>query len=448
MNLRFGTDGVRGRAFDELSERDIEDIGAAAAAVFGASRFYVARDTRESGPALVQALCAGLSADGAEVVDLGVAPTPAVAWLAAADDAPGAVVSASHNPYHDNGVKLFAAGGRKLADAQQDAVQAAIDAGNAVGRGRSGERRVGQVRDGAAAVERYVDAVQSSIAGRTFDGLYVVIDCANGASSSIAPRVLRALGATVDVLFAEPDGRNINEGCGSTHPQTLQQTVRDRGADVGLAFDGDADRVLAVDATGALVDGDQILAVCATDLAANDRLRDRTVVVTVMTNLGFRLAMRDRDITVVETAVGDRYVLEALETGGYSLGGEQSGHVIFRDLATTGDGLLTGVQLLDVVARRDRSLAALSADAMHQLPQVLRNVRMSRLDPSLIERMRADTERVEARLGATGRVLVRASGTEPLIRVMVEAATAAEAAEAADELVDALSRLTRAQSTP
>ena len=290
--------------------------------------------------------------------------------------------------------------------------------------------------------------MQSSIAGRTFDGLYVVIDCANGASSSIAPRVLRALGATVDVLFAEPDGRNINEGCGSTHPQTLQQTVRDRGADVGLAFDGDADRVLAVDATGALVDGDQILAVCATDLAANDRLRDRTVVVTVMTNLGFRLAMRDRDITVVETAVGDRYVLEALETGGYSLGGEQSGHVIFRDLATTGDGLLTGVQLLDVVARRDRSLAALSADAMHQLPQVLRNVRMSRLDPSLIERMRADTERVEARLGATGRVLVRASGTEPLIRVMVEAATAAEAAEAADELVDALSRLTRAQSTP
>lgn len=442
MNLRFGTDGVRGRAFDELSEHDVESLGAAAAAVFDAPLFYVARDTRESGPALAKALCEGLASGGADVLDLGVAPTPAVAWLAAADDAPGAVVSASHNPYHDNGVKLFAAGGHKLADAQQDEIQARID-GPTVRSGRAGE-----VRDGSALVERYVDAVQSSIAGRTLDGLYVIIDCANGASSAIAPRTLHALGATVDVLFAEPDGRNINEGCGSTHPQTLQQAVRDRGADLGLAFDGDADRVLAVDATGALVDGDQILAICAIDLATRDLLRDRTVVVTVMTNLGFRIAMRERDITVIETSVGDRHVLEALEAGGYSLGGEQSGHVIFRELATTGDGLLTGVQLLDVVARLGRPLAALSADAMRQLPQVLRNVRMERLDPSLLEQLRPVAARVEARLGATGRVLVRASGTEPLIRVMVEAATPADAADAADELVDAVSHLARAQPMP
>jgi phosphoglucosamine mutase len=442
MNLRFGTDGVRGRAIDELSELYVEQLGAAAAAVFAAPLFYVARDTRESGPLLTQALCAGLASDGADVVDLGVAPTPAVAWLAAADHAPGAVVSASHNPYFDNGVKLFAAGGRKLADVQQDAVQAQIDA-PAPRRGSPG-----RVRDGAAMVERYLDAVQSSISGRTLDGLYVIVDCANGASSASAPAALRSLGATVDVLFAEPDGRNINDGGGSTHPQVLQEAVRDRGADVGLAFDGDADRVLAVDATGALVDGDQILAICAIDLAARGLLHERTVVVTVMTNLGFRLAMHNRDLTVIETAVGDRYVLEALEAGGYSLGGEQSGHVIFRDLATTGDGLLTGVQLLDVVARAGRPLAELSAEAMQKLPQVLRNVRMERVDPTLVDRLRPDTDRVAARLGDTGRVLVRASGTEPLIRVMVEAETPSLAADAAAELAEAVSRLARVPPMP
>lgn len=439
MNLRFGTDGVRGRAFTELTEPGVEALGAAAASVFGTGPVYLGRDTRESGPALAAALMAGFARAGVEVIDLGVAPTPAVAWLSAADRAPGAVISASHNPFHDNGVKLFAAGGRKLADADQDAVQARLDAYLADGL-PTGTPARGAI-DGSAAVARYADAVVRSVDGRRLDGLSVVIDCAHGANSAVAPDALRALGATVTVLFAEPDGRNINAGCGSTHPETLQATVVAAGADVGLAFDGDADRVLAVDHTGALVDGDQILAICAADLRHRGMLRHDTVVVTVMTNLGFRLAMAEQGIHVVDTAVGDRYVLEALEAGGFSLGGEQSGHVIFRDLATTGDGLLTGVQLLDAVARRGRSLAELAGAAMRRLPQVLRNVRVPRADPGLVTKLGADIARVEERLGTTGRVLVRASGTEPLLRVMVEADSEEVAAAAADELVGALDGL-------
>ncbi len=441
MQLRFGTDGVRGRAFDQLTEHGVEALGAAAVAVFGPSRFYVGRDTRESGPRLAGALAAGLTRGGAEVVDLGVAPTPAVAWLAAADGVPGAVISASHNPFQDNGVKFFAPGGRKLTDAQQDDVQSrlgALLAGSTSG--LAAADALGAARGGAAHVQRYADAVVASIGGRSLAGLHVVIDCAHGAASAVAPGVLRALGAEVEVRFAAPDGRNINDACGSTHPEALQAAVRSLGADVGLAFDGDADRVLAVDADGALVDGDQILAVCALDLAGRGRLHHDTVVVTVMTNLGFRLAMAARGINVVDTAVGDRYVLEALEAGGYSLGGEQSGHVIFRDLATTGDGLLTGVQLLDVIARSGRPLAALATEAMRRLPQVLRNVRVDQVDRTLVERLGPDIARVEGRLGATGRVLVRASGTEPLIRVMVEAESEEVAASAAAELVDVVSR--------
>lgn len=440
MNLRFGTDGVRGRAFDELTEAGVEALGLAAASVFGARRFYVGRDTRESGPALSVALCNGLAAGGAEVIDLGVAPTPAVAWLSAADGVPGAVLSASHNPYADNGVKLFAPGGRKLADAQQDEVQARLDE---ILRSPAAPRPMVVPLDGAPFVERYRLGVIASLGNQSLRGLHVIIDCANGAGSAVAPSALRELGAVVDVLSAEPNGRNINDDCGSTHPAALQRAVRDRRAHVGLAFDGDADRVLAVDATGELIDGDQILAICALDLASRGALRENTVVITVMTNLGFRLAMRERGISVIETAVGDRYVLEALEAGGLSLGGEQSGHVIFRDLATTGDGLLTGVQLLDVVARTGRPLAQLAASAMRRLPQVLRNVRVERIDPTVITRLADDIAAVEERLGAAGRVLVRPSGTEPLIRVMAEAESEAEAASAVDELVRAVGHLAR-----
>jgi len=290
--------------------------------------------------------------------------------------------------------------------------------------------------------EGYAAAVTASIEGRRLDGLTAVVDCANGSASVVAPQVLRALGVDVHVVHAAPDGTNINDGCGSTHVDGLARTVVERGADLGVAFDGDADRALLVDAAGELVDGDQVIALCAVDRHDRGALPGDAVVVTVMTNLGFRLAMEKHGIEVVETAVGDRYVLEALEARHLGLGGEQSGHVIFRDLATTGDGLLTAVQALDVVVRSGRPLADL-AGVMARLPQVLRNVRVAHRDPAIVEHLAADIAAVEQRLGDTGRVLVRPSGTEPLVRVMAEAPTAAEADAAVDDLVRAVERLTR-----
>jgi phosphoglucosamine mutase len=268
-----------------------------------------------------------------------------------------------------------------------------------------------------------------------------VVDCAHGAATAVAPEVLAGLGVDVEVIHAEPDGTNINDGCGSTNPDELARTVVVRGADLGIAFDGDADRVVMVDGTGALVDGDHIIALCAIDRHDRGVLAGDSVVVTVMTNLGFRLAMEKRGIHVVETAVGDRYVLEALEAGGLALGGEQSGHVIFRDLATTGDGLLTAIQTLDVVVRSGRSLADLAAGAMTRLPQVLVSVRVPDRDPALVDRLAPTIAAVEARLGAEGRILVRPSGTEPVVRVMAEAPTQADAQAAVDDLVAALARV-------
>ncbi|HLM63002.1 MAG TPA: phosphoglucosamine mutase [Acidimicrobiales bacterium] len=439
--LRFGTDGVRGVANAELTPELALALGRAAARVLGGGRFAIGRDTRRSGPLLEAALAAGLAAEGIEVVTLGVAPTPEVAWWAATEQAPAAVVSASHNPFGDNGIKLFSAGGRKLADAVEERLEAEL--GALVG-GGAGDRRavptgaaVGSIRaiDAAAG---YTAAVAASLEGRRLDGLRAVVDCANGAASSVAPGALRALGVELDVIHADPDGTNINAGCGSTHPDDLRRAVVGHGAHVGVAFDGDADRVLLVDANGDLVDGDHIIAMCALDRHDRGALAYDTVVVTVMTNLGFRLAMDARGVRVVETAVGDRNVLEALVAGGYALGGEQSGHVIFPELATTGDGLLTAVQALDVVVRSGRPLAELAAASMTRLPQVLRNVRVGRRDPAILDRIAADVAAVEGRLGDKGRVLVRPSGTEPLVRVMVEAPTEADAATAADELVRAV----------
>lgn len=438
MSPRFGTDGVRGRAYEQLSLDYVRRLGRAAAAVLGAREFYVGRDTRESGPDLERALAAGFADGGAGAISLGVVPTPAVAWLSAADRRPGAMISASHNPYYDNGVKLFAAGGAKLSDERQDAIQRFLDADPPPPPENRGAL---SISEGAAEVERYCDAVVASIEGRRLGGLRIVIDCANGSNSRWAEPVLSRLGASVEVIHAAPDGRNINEGCGSTHPQGLQRAVLAARADAGLAFDGDADRVLAVDHEGDLVDGDQIIAICAIDRAARERLPGRAVAVTVMTNLGFRLAMAERSIEVIETPVGDRYVLEALERRGAALGGEQSGHVIFRDLATTGDGLLTAVQLLDAVARRSRPLAELAQEAMVRLPQVLRNVALDRPVPGLLDRLGPAIAAAEARLGARGRVLVRPSGTEPLVRVMVEAPTAEEAEATADSLATSVAAL-------
>jgi len=442
MTLQFGTDGVRGLANVELTPELALALGRAAARVLGNDRWVVGRDTRRSGLLLQAAVSAGLAAEGAVVVDLGVIPTPAVAHRSAVEQVPGVVLSASHNAFADNGVKFFAAGGRKLSDEVEAALEAelaAVLAGAATSAAPPSGAAVGTLETDPAATATYVDHLtHDMLEGRRLDGLRIVIDTANGAACATAPQVLQALGAEVTVLHAQPDGTNINAGCGSTHPGDLQQAVPQRRAHLGLAFDGDADRVLAVDAEGQFVDGDQIIGICAVDRRERGLLPDDTVVVTVMTNLGFRLGMQEHGVKVIETNVGDRHVLEAMEGGGWSLGGEQSGHVIFRDLATTGDGLLTGLQLLDVVARTGRSLADLAAATMTRLPQVLVNVAVAERRPDITALVAADVAAAEAELGDHGRVLIRPSGTEPLVRVMVEAPTHDQAQAVADRLAGAV----------
>ena len=444
MTLRFGTDGVRGVANLDLTPELVVALGRAAARVLGSDCFLLGRDTRVSGPMLQAALSAGLTAEGAEVADLGIVPTPGVAWASAAENRPAAVISASHNPFPDNGIKFFAPGGRKLSDEAERGLEAELD--RLVGAAAEGRGPVGPTGAGVGRLrahdgrERYVQALGATLAGRRLDGLSVVVDCAHGAAFSVAPAVLSSLGADVTVINDRPDGTNINRDSGSNHPEGLADAVVAGEADVGLAFDGDADRVVAVDHTGAVVDGDQLIAICALDLRSRGLLAGDTVVVTVMANLGFRQAMDAHGITVVETKVGDRYVLEALERGGWSLGGEQSGHVIFRDLATTGDGILTGLQVLDVMRRSGRRLADL-AQVMTRLPQVLRNVTVAHrqaLDRAV--ELGAEVESVRRRMGDNGRVLIRPSGTEPVVRVMVEAVTLEEAEATCAELCDAVSR--------
>jgi phosphoglucosamine mutase len=435
MSLRFGTDGVRGVANTELSPELVFSLGRAAARVLGGDRFVVGRDTRISGTMLEAALAAGLTSEGVSVSLLGVVPTPAVAFASQLDNVPGAVISASHNPFADNGVKFFAAGGLKLPDNVERRLEAELDrllAGASDGRPVAAD--LGVITSPTDEVTAYIEHVVGSVAPNAFAGLSIVLDCANGAAATIGPDVFRQLGARVTVIAAEPTGTNINADCGSTYPQQLQARVVAEGAHLGLAFDGDADRVLAVDHTGALIDGDHVIAILARDLDRRAGLRDHAVVVTVMTNLGFRLAMQAVGIDVVETAVGDRYVLETLDARHLSLGGEQSGHVIFRDLATTGDGILTGVQLLDVVARTSTSLASLASAAMSRLPQVLVNVRLPHKGFDLVPALASVIATVERDLGESGRVLVRPSGTEPLVRIMVEAATPDAAQEACDRI--------------
>ena len=451
MTLRFGTDGVRGIANAELTPELVLALGRAAARVLGANGqggpFLVGRDTRISGPLLQAALSAGLAAEGADVIDVGVLPTPGVAWLSAADGRPAAMISASHNPFPDNGVKFFMAGGRKLSDETEERLEAELDRllSEPGAHVRLTGAALGHLRPGDG-ISRYEASLLASVEARGLRGMRVVLDCANGAASEVAPTVLRELGAEVTVLHDDPDGVNINDGCGSTHPEGLQREVVARAADVGLAYDGDADRVLAVDHTGALVDGDQIIAICALDRRSRHRLTGDTVVVTVMANLGFRKAMAEHGISLIETAVGDRYVLEEMERGGWVLGGEQSGHIIFGDLATTGDGVLTGLQVLDVMARTGRSLADL-AGVMSRLPQILRNVPVSGPGKSVAasEDLQLAIKSVTADLGERGRVLVRPSGTEAVVRVMVEAETVEEAESACATLCAAVSQSLGAQ---
>ena len=442
MTVRFGTDGVRGLANRDITPEIALAVGRAAVRAFGSTRVLIGRDTRASGPLLESALAAGVCAEGADAVLLGVVPTPAVAFGSARDHVVGVVISASHNPFPDNGLKLFAPGGRKLTDDEQARVEQVIAEAMRPG-GHPGPTGadVGRTVGDPTVVADYATSVAGAAEGRRLDGLHVVVDCANGANSDVAPGVIESLGARVRVLNAAPDGTNINEGCGSTHPEALRAAVVDAGADAGIAFDGDADRMLAVGPDGELVDGDQIIALCATDLRDRGLLAHDTVVVTVMSNLGFRQAMARDGIDVVETAVGDRYVLEAMAEGGYSLGGEQSGHIVFGDLGTTGDGLLSAVVLLDLLRRSGRTLADLAAASMTRLPQVLVNVRVANPMPDVADRLAAETAAVADELGDRGRVLLRPSGTEPVVRVMAEAPTEAEAESVARRLAAAVESL-------
>lgn len=438
MSIRFGTDGVRGVANLEITSEVSLAIGRATARVFPSSRVVIGRDTRRSGSMLEAAVAAGVCAQGADAVLLGVVPTPAVALLSARDRVPGIVISASHNPFGDNGIKVFAPGGRKLSDAEQAAVESAIaEVLDGAATDVAGAD-VGRILDDPDALDVYSDAVRETMEGRDLAGLSVVVDCANGANSTVAPQVLRSLGAQVTVLSADPDGTNINEGCGSTHPRDLQDAVVRAGADLGIAFDGDADRLVAVDGAGELVDGDQIIALCALDLEARGLLRNHTVVVTVMSNLGFRRAMDAAGITVVETPVGDRHVLEALASGGHSLGGEQSGHIVVSDRSTTGDGLLAALCLLDLVRRSGRTLADLAGSAMTRVPQVLVNVAVDAPMPDVGDRIADALDAAERALGSDGRALVRPSGTEPVVRVMVEAMDPDTAESTAGQLAAAV----------
>ena len=439
MALRFGTDGVRGVANVALTPELALAIGRAAAQVLACGTFVVGRDTRRSGAMLSQAFCAGLAAEGVVAVDLGVVPTPCVAYVASERGCAGAVISASHNPFPDNGIKILGAGGLKLADEVERRIEAALDVLDLPVRTGAA---VGTIEaDDGSGVAAYVEHLCAALEGRDLAGLRVVVDAANGAASRLAAALFTTVGVSVQSIHASPDGVNINEGCGATHLAALSAAVIEDEADFGLALDGDADRLLAVDGRGETVDGDQIMAILARDLVERGQLRHGTVVVTVMTNLGFRLGMADAGIRVVDTAVGDRYVLEALDAGGYSMGGEQSGHVILRDLASTGDGMLTGLLLADVVKRSGRTLGELAAEVMQRLPQVLINVRLERNDPTLTARLAADIAAVEAELGDHGRVLVRPSGTEPLLRVMVEAPTAELAQGAAERLAARVRKL-------
>ena len=434
-SVAFGTDGIRGAAFTELTVEVAYALGRAAAEVLGAESFLIGRDTRVSGPAIAAALAAGIEDAGGRPVDVGVLPTPGVAHLCSVRGLPGAVVSASHNPSADNGIKILSAGGVKLTDEQQAAVAEVLNAilADGVELPLLVERSLDD--HDAASATSYVDHRVGVLGEGALDGLRIVVDCANGAASPVAALVLRRLGAEIEVLAADPSGTNINAGVGSTHPEALAAAVVAAGADLGLALDGDADRLVAVDETGCIVPGDTLLVLFARALEEAGTLGG-AIVVTVMSNLGLHVALREAGITVVEVGVGDRNVLHALDERGLVLGGEQSGHVIFRDRATTGDGLLTGILLADLVRRSDQPLSQLAGDALVLYPQVLVNVAVDRtdaLDDPII--VAAEAALVE-RLGATGRVLLRASGTEPLVRVMVEAADAEVAQREADALAE------------
>ena len=430
--LHFGTDGVRGVAIDELTPELARDLARATSRVLQPVAVVIGRDTRESGPALEKAIIDGCAAEGVPVYLLGFAPTPAVAFASERNGWVGIAITASHNPWADNGIKVFASGGVKLDDVEQIEIERVWHALTA----EPAPVALGTVHDASHIVAEYATH-RFNVIGGSLAGLSVVLDCAHGAMSSVAAEVFHVAGASVEVINASPNGRNINEQCGATSPQALAQHVIATRADLGIAFDGDGDRLMAVTATGRVIDGDYLMAIAALDLSSRGLLRNKGVAVTVMSNLGFHHAMRNHDVDVVVTPVGDRNVLVALDEYDFVLGGEQSGHIVHRAHATTGDGLLAALVLCEYLVRSKESLDE-AVTIMETYPQVLINVRTENRVHDPVADIASQIAAAEKELGDEGRILVRASGTEPLVRVMVEAANESLAHSTAEALALAL----------
>ena len=438
--LTFGTDGVRGEFGKELTENYAANLAEVAAQVLQCNLVVIGRDTRESGVLLETAITKALATMGVEVQLMGVAPTPAIAFAARKHGVVAIAITASHNLYQDNGIKIFGAGGCKLSDAEQESIEQAM-----LARGENAKAADNMVPSSAKSgvarpelLQEYCDWLVGLVRPGALKNLHVALDCANGAFSHVAPEVFSKLGATVTTINATPDGRNINLQCGATHPEPLSEVVKSVEAHFGVAFDGDGDRLIAVDGNAQIVDGDHLLAISALDMKHRGTLRNNKVVVTVMTNIGFHQAMKNAGIEVVTTPVGDRSVLLALDDESLSLGGEQSGHIIYRDLATTGDGLLAAVSLAALIAESKKSLSEIANTAMTSFPQVLINLRVGKRVDGVDQLFKSEIAAAEKTLGASGRVLVRASGTEPMVRVMVEAPQQDIAEKVAATLAEAI----------
>ncbi|WP_100013034.1 phosphoglucosamine mutase [Lentibacillus sediminis] len=443
MGKYFGTDGVRGVANEELTPEIAFKLGRFGGYVLtkesGKPRILIGRDTRISGPMLENALVAGLLSIGAEVMRLGVISTPGVAYLTKATSSQaGVMISASHNPVEDNGIKFFGSDGFKLSDVQENEIEQLMENEDNLPRPTGGD--IGIINDYFEGGQKYLSFLKDTV-DNDFEGMQVALDCAHGATSSLATHLFADLEADLFTIGSSPDGLNINDGVGSTHPETLQAFVKEKGADIGLAFDGDGDRLIAVDEKGNIVDGDQIMFICAKYLNEKGLLNDNTVVSTVMSNLGFYKALEEHGMRSEKTAVGDRYVMEEMRKGSYNLGGEQSGHIIFLEHTTTGDGMLSALQLVNVMKETGKPLSELASE-MTVFPQVLKNVKViDKQEAQTHPQIQSEIEAVERELGSQGRVLVRPSGTEPLVRVMVEAPTKEDCERYADQVANVIDQL-------
>ena len=420
MTLSFGTDGVRGPAPEILNPIFVTCLATAAREVLSAEEWIIGRDTRESGSVLSDAMLSALQIEGRQTAtDVGIVPTPVIAHLTKVEQCAGAIVSASHNPWTDNGVKLFAPGGRKLHNQEQTNIETRLQ--QLLEDHSITSSSAPAARSHPDPITSWSESIHQALESRTLEGMRIVVDCANGAASNFAGPLFTELGARVETINASPNGRNINENCGSTNPTQLREAVLTSQADLGLAFDGDADRLVAIASDGATIDGDRQLCLFAKDLAQRAQLPNRHVVITEMSNQGLREALHLAEISTIEVPVGDRNILTELDAGRATLGGEQSGHIIFWDHATTGDGMLSGALLADLIIRAERSSAELARDAMRQFPQALVNVPIKEQTPELPTNVQEAIQETERRIANNGRVLVRQSGTEAVIRVMVEA---------------------------